>query len=169
MCKINIFRAKRQTLKPALVCKKRAPGSHCNRGAEYGKVSAESDSEFFAEACNLRAASLLRAFIVGCCCHGVVYFEIELDFRFCSGRSDAHFGAVGSEILQHIGGRGEVHLGHFAGAAVSYIKVGVVLDEHNIGAIEFLGGLARKSFIIFWISSAPVLPVRTTETPSSWL
>ena len=123
---------------------KTRPGSHCNRGAEYGKVSAESDSEFFAEACNLRRGVLVAAFIVGCCCHGVVYFEIELDFRFCSGRSDAHFGAVGSEILQHIGGRGEVHLGHFAGAAVSYIKVGVVLDEHNIGAIEFFGRIGTE-------------------------
>ena len=66
------------------------------------------------------------------------------------------------------------------GAALSYTALEMVLmgrsarlglfaqpTEEDLAAARVAGGLARKFFIMAAISSAPVLPGRTTEMPSS--
>lgn len=110
------------------------------------ELTDKSDSEVFLDYINPGGGIALAAIVVVHVLHLVVNFDVELDFGFSSGGTDRNLGAFGGEELKNVGCGGEVHLGYVAGSDVGAVEVGIVLDDGDWCAAEFLGRILAEAF-----------------------
>jgi hypothetical protein len=99
------------------------------------------------------------------------YTYVELDFWLGTGWTAGEFRAVFGEELQYIR-RLDTHFARRNGMRGRSFEIGraqcfVIIHSNNRRACNVLGGLARKSAIICWISSAPDLPFLVSEISPS--